>query len=99
MRLGGLPTPAGHQATLAAVVVSPLKDFPPAWGGKQRQRGSSLSARKETTWETFQGISCFPRNQEQGDAISQTTSGRTPGRQPPGQGVTLCPRDMRIPAS
>lgn len=36
---------------------------------------------------------------EQGDTISQTSSGRTPGEQPSGKGVILCPRDMHIPMS
>ena len=51
------------------------------------------------TWEIFRGIFSFPWNQEQGDAISQTRSGRTPGRQHPGQGIILCPRDVHIPTS
>lgn len=112
-RMGGLPTPARRPAAPPAAVVSPLprtSHRPGATGMGWEQSSFLCQAKAEglifvcqegNDLGDFPGDFLLPKASgwERGDAISQTSSGRTPGRQPPGQGVILCPRDMHIPTS
>lgn len=86
----------GHTTSRVPHQGLPTALGPPAWGGssdpssaQRRQRGLIFICQEGNDLGDFPRDFLLPRNQEQGDAISQTSSGRTPGRQPPGK-VSSC---------